>query len=296
MVRPRGGRGEPARGRAALRLGRAEARQGARQRRRGRRGDLPGSRRGDRQHGRAVRRRTRDRRRARSRARARRCTRVQPVVRRAVLALPRAAQGTRGGADPRRHSGRGGGDPARARVGSARRRAHPRAVGPVPVVRARHLRPGLGGVRRAAHAGAHALGPRRAPGLRHRRGLLRDVRRRDAVVDGAAALVPAVRRCVRALPRAEVRGDGSGKLLGRRPALDARRHLQPQPRRAEDGQPLLEPHDASRATTSTATSRSVRRTRAGARSDGATRSASTTSCGATTSRIPKARGRTPASS
>ena len=49
----------------------------------------------------------------------------------------------------------------------------------------------------------------------------------------------------------------------------------------------------SRASTSTATSRSARRTRVGASSAVATRSASATSCGATTSRIPRARGRTP---
>ena len=116
------------------------------------------------------------------------------------------------------------------------------------------------------------------------------------VVDGAAALVPAVRGRVRAFPGAEVRGDRSRELLGRRPALDARRHLQPQPRRAEDRATGSRTSRCNRATTSTATSRSARRTRAVARSGVATRSASTTSCGATTSPTPKARGRTRASS
>ncbi len=118
-----------------------------------------------------------------------------------------------------------------ARVGPARRRAHPGAVGRLPVVRARRLRPGVGGVRGARAPGAHALRSGRAPGLRHRGRLLRHVRRRDPLVDGATAVVPPVRGCVRAFPALAVRGDRGRQFLGRRPALDARRHLQPQPRR-----------------------------------------------------------------
>ena len=105
---------------------------------------------------------------------------------------PGAPQGSRHRADPRQRRRRGRGDPPLARVGPHRWRDDPRDVGRLPVVRARHLRPRVGGVRRAPHAGAHALRPRRAPRLRRGCGRVRPLRERDALVDGAPDVVPAV--------------------------------------------------------------------------------------------------------
>ena len=121
-------------------------------------------------------------------------------------ALPRAAQGPRGRADPRRRRRRGRGDPARARVRAARRRAHPRDVGR----RTRRTRTtSTTRCGRCARSCTCRCTPTPVPARTRTTAparASRDVRHRDPLVDGATAVVPALLGRVRAVPGAAVRG------------------------------------------------------------------------------------------
>ena len=183
---PRSGTRRTRRGCAAG--GTRPARQGARRRRRGRRGHLPRRRRRDRRRVGALRRRPRRGGRQRPGAAAGRRPGPQPLAGRAVRGQPRAPGRRRHRADHRRRRRGRRRDPPRPRVGSARRHPHPVDVAAAPAVPRRPLRPGLGGVRGARHAGARALGRRRHGSLRRAR---RHLRHRGAVVVGPPAVVPA---------------------------------------------------------------------------------------------------------
>ncbi len=230
----RGERGGPAR-----RLGRRPARQGARRRRRGRRGHLPRRRLGHRWGVGTVRRRAGRQRRHPGRAAPRRRPGPQPLAGRAVPGQPGAA-GRRGGrADHGRRRRRGGRDPPGPRVGAAGRHPHPADVAAARAVPPPPLRPGVGGVRGAADAGARAL-------RRGRPGVLRPARRhlhhRDPVLVVPTAAVPHLVGRVRALPRSALRRGRVRGLLGERPALADGPRLRARPRLAEAGRPADREH------------------------------------------------------
>ena len=215
---------------------------------------------------------------------------------RAVPGEPGAARRADRRADPRRPRRRDRRDPPCARRRPHRRRDHPAALGRARVVHELPLRPGVGGVRGARAPGALPLGSRAARGLRRGQRLDERLRLRDDLLHRAPAVVHAAHRRVRAVPRAQDGGHRSRVLLGRRPAVARRHDGDARARHAQDGEHPRHPHDAAeRVLRPQRQDRRVEHA-VGASSAGATRSASTTSCGATTSRTPRARGPTRASS
>ena len=193
-----------------------------------------------------------------------------------------------------RPRGRGRRDHPGPRVRPAGRHPHPVDVGHRGAVPRRPVRAGVGGVRGPADARARAQRLGRQGGLRP---LRRHVHHRGPLVVGPAAALPALVGRVRAPPRPALRRHRVRRLLGRRPALDDG-HRRTTASTAPGSSASSSPPGCrcGRASTSTATAPSARRTPAAASWPAATRSASATSCGATTSPTPRARGRTPASS
>ena len=176
---------------------------------------------------------------------------------------PAATRRPHRGADPRRHRRRDHRDHARAHGEGLWGGMTTRPVGQVRVVHQLQVRPDLGGCESLDLPVHTHSGPGRARRLRHGAGRPRAVRERDGLVDVAPAVVHLVGR-VRALPRAEDRRHRSGVVLGadllwRSDSLILKDQGS---RKLDDSVHGLS--RCSRASTSTATSRSGRRTPAGA--------------------------------
>ena len=295
--RGRGGQ-QPPRDRPARRLGRRDARQGARQRRRDRRGRVPRARR---RHRHAWARRS-----------APGSTRSPTHGPEHLLAGARAYN--RWAAElcqesPERRAGLivapilDDLDGAIAEIrrahadGPHRRHHHPAAVGRPRVVHELPLRPGVGGVRGARSCRCTATPvPARTRTTARSAGWMSVYGYETIFFTARPLWFMLLTGVFERFPRLKMAVTEAGSFW----AADLLWRVDMMATREHGMRKMVEharhPHDAAERVLRPQRARSARRTPAGASSAVATRSASATSCGATTSRTPRARGRTRASS
>ena len=133
------------------------------------------------------------------------------------------------------------------------------------------------------------------PAPRGDRDRSRHLRQRDHLLDDAADVVPALVRCLRAPPRPQVCRHRGRVVVGSRPPVEIRHRVHERARHQEDGGHRPEVEDApERVLRPQCLHRIVQHPSPRNRAV-ASKSASATSCGATTSPTPKVRGRTHAS-